>query len=368
MRSDGASTGPRGCAKLQLSVSPTTVTVLLCALAALPAPAQPQFQANGRATLLTGADTNARRDYDPTLSGLDSATSLVLDGSARYGNGPFRAFGDLSVGGRKFILLPSEDVLVTAGSLELELTPLQSLSFSLLGTGKDRRGGERDYTDGTAQAWLTWMPDARLQVRARAGMHAFEYRPNPDYGFTALEGGATVSWRFDARHRLLGAVDMGQRRYPTVLRLPPNVEDPGGLPGRSDGVLTASAGYEYRGPVRVRADYSYFEQRSNSFGETNLRHRLSAQVGVRLPWDVTAVATAALQLTRFPDGIYLSSDVLLVQDEENANTVSLRFARPVSAHVDVELRYALFQYRLPQNNLEYLRQVAFAGISARIGD
>jgi hypothetical protein len=347
----------------------TSATVLLCALLeSLPALAQSQLQANGRATLLTGADTNARRDYDPSLSGLDSATSLVLDGSARYGNGPFRAFGDLSVGGRKFLRLSSEDVLVTAGSLELELTPLQALSVSVLGTGKDRRGGERDYTDGAAQAWLTWAPDGRLQVRTRAGLHAFAYRPNPDYGFTAVEGGATVSWRFDSRHRLLGAVDVGQRQYPTVLRLPPGVADPGGLPGRSDGVLTASAGYEYRGPVRVRAEYSYFEQRSNSFGETNLRHRVSAQVGMRLPWEVTAVATAALQLTRFPDGIYLSSDVLLVQDEENANTLSLRFARPVSGHVDVELRYALFQYRLPQNNLEYLRQVAFVGVSARIGD
>lgn len=344
----------------------STATVLACALAAVPA--RGELTANGRATLLTGADTNARRDYDTSLAGLDSVTSLVLDGSARCGSGPFRAFGDLSLGGRKFIALNTEDVLVSAASLELELTPLQQLALSVLGTGKDRRGGERDYTDGSAQAWLTWMPDSKWQVRLRGGLHGFEYRPNPDYGFTALEGGGTVSWRVESRHRLLGAVDVGRRSYPTLMRLPGGVPEPGNLPARTDAVLTASAGYEYRGPVRVRADYAYYQQLSNSFGETNVRHRLSAQVGLRLPWEVTAVATAALQLTRYPDGIYLSSELLLAQDEENANTVSLRLARPISAWMDVEVRYAVFQYRLPQNQLEYLRQVAFAGVSARIGE
>ena len=91
-------------------------------------------------------------------------------------------------------------------------------------------------------------------------------------------------------------------------------------------------------------------------------------MGLKLPWDVTAVGTAALQLTRFPDGIYLSADVLLVQDEENANSLSVRLAKPVTPWMDLELRYAVFQYRLPQNDLQYLRQVAFAGVSARIGD
>ena len=334
-------------------------------LAALPASAQ--LAASGRATLLAGADTNAPRDYDATSAGQDATASLVVDGSAQYGRGPFRAFGDLSLGGRGFLRYGTENVFVTAGTLELELTPLEAISVSLVGTGKDRRGGQRDYTDGVGQAVVTWAPDRRLQVRLRGGLHGFDYRPNAAYGFTALECGGALSWRFDPRHRLLASLDTGTRSYPSIARDATGADAPG-APRRSDGVLSASAGYEYRGPVRFRADYAWTEQRSNSFGETNLRHRLSAQLGVRLPWEVTAVVNGAVQLTRFPDGIFLSSDVLLANDEENANSVSLRLARPVSDAVDVELRCALFDYELPANGLSYQRQVASVGVSARWGD
>jgi len=344
---------------------PLRPSLLLCALAA--APAHAQWAASGRATLLAGADTNAPRDYDASSAGQDAAASLVVDGQAQYARGALRAFGDFSLGGRGFLRYGTENVFVTAGTAEVELRALDAVSVSLQGSGKDRRGGQRDYTDGVGQAWLTWAPDRRLQVRLRGGVHGFHYRPNVDYGFTAVEWGGTLSWRFDARHRLLGTLDTGSRTYPSRARDETRTA-PEGAPRRTDGVLSASAAYEFRGPVRFRADYAWTEQRSNSFGETNLRQRLSAQVGVRLPWEVTAVASGALQWTRFPDGIFLSSDILLVNDEENANSVSLRLARPVSDAVDVELRYALFQYQLPANALSYQRQVAFLGISARWGD
>ena len=80
------------------------------------------------------------------------------------------------------------------------------------------------------------------------------------------------------------------------------------------------------------------------------------------------MATGALQWTAFPDGIFLSSDILLLNDEENANSASVRLARPLSDSVDVELRYALFQYQLVAQKLSYQRQVAFVGLSARWGD
>ena len=344
---------------------PALLALLLPALAARPASAQ--WATSARATLLAGADTNAPRDYVATSVGQDAAASLVVDGTAHYGRGPFRAFGDLSLGGRGFLRYGSENVFVSAAALELELTPVEALSVSLVGTGKDRRGGQRDYTDGVAQGVLTWAPDRRLQVRLRGGLHGFLYSTNPDYGFTALEFGGSLSWRFDARHRLLASLDTGTRSYPSLARDSSRMVPPG-APGRRDGLLSASAGYEYRGPVRVRADYAWTEQRSNSFGETNLRYRVSAQVGVRLPWEVTAVATGALQWTAFPDGIFLSSDILLLNDEENANSASVRLARPLSDSVDVELRYALFQYQLVAQKLSYQRQVAFVGLSARWGD
>ena len=78
------------------------------------------------------------------------------------------------------------------------------------------------------------------------------------------------------------------------------------------------------------------------------------------------LAQGALVLGRYPDGVFLSPDIILTEDEEAQNTLSLRLVRPVSRSVDLELSAALYGTRLPRNGLSYTRAVAGVGLSWRL--
>jgi hypothetical protein len=97
-----------------------------------------------------------------------------------------------------------------------------------------------------------------------------------------------------------------------------------------------------------------------------LRHRLSGSAGLRLPWSVTVLAQGALGLSRYPDGIYLSPDIILVEEDEGQNSLSIKMARPMGEHLDVELSYGLYGTSLPRNHLSYFRQVVGVGVTWRL--
>ncbi len=93
------------------------------------------------------------------------------------------------------------------------------------------------------------------------------------------------------------------------------------------------------------------------------RLRLSATVGAHLPWDFTLLGQAALMLARYPDGVYLSSDIQVAEDDENSSSVTLKLVHPLSERVDLEFKYALYVNQLPRNDYLYARQVGLTGLS-----
>lgn len=346
---------------MNVRLAPTLIFVaLLCGAHR----AHAEVGGSARVTALTGIDTNARRDYESSLNGIDAVGNLIVDLSGDYQGETTAARADYSAGGRKFIRFPSEDVLVQAAALEGGVALSQSLGVGLLGAGKDRRGADRDYTDLSASAYVDFYPDDALSLRARGGAHRFIYRPNFAYSYSGPEAGVSLSWRFNKQHSAFGFGDYSDRTFNGNRRF-----DDGSFSEterRHDNAISAGAGYEYRGRFRVRAEYAYSDQPSNSFGETTQRHRVNALFATRLFWKINLIAQGTLQLTRYPDGVFLSPEIILVQDEENSNSLAIRLVRPITESLDVELRYAIYQYRLPTNGLEYLRQVGFAGISWRI--
>jgi len=212
--------------------------------------------------------------------------------------------------------------------------------------------------------FLEYVPDVQLALRIRAGARRFVYRPDATADFGGSEVGFLGRYRFDRRHALSVFGEYGSRGYGAQARSPPDVEL--SLGRRQDGALSAGATYTYRGPVALGLTYTFQELSSNSFGETVLRHQLSGNAAVKLPWNVTLLAQGTLGLSRYPDGLYLSPEIILVEEDEGVNSLSLKLARPVNEHWDVELSYGLYGTRLPRNGLSYLRQVAGLGMTWRL--
>ena len=321
-----------------------------------------------RATGRLLVDGNAPRDF--TLGGdtTDLVLSLLTSAEGRVTADRWQLVGRYDAGGRKYVAFPTEDTLVQSAALEGSLALGTSLGVGLEGRAKDRRGGNREYTDLAASAFLEYVPDAQLSLRLRGGAHRFLYRPSFSASFGGPEVGFLARYRLDRRHALFASGEYGSRRYSTPALAPPT--QAGGAPQprswrREDGALQASVGYTYKGPLALGLTYTFQEIGSNSYGESVRRHRVSGNAGMRLPWMVTLLAQGALGFNHYPDGVYFSTDITLLEDDEAQNSLSLKLARPLDAHLDVELSYAVYGTRLPRNDLAYFRQVAGVGLTWR---
>lgn len=347
-----------------LCVARIIAGIALCAMLAWPAQAA-ELDGKARVTVGGGVDTNATRDYEQagTTPDLFGAVIAAMEGSVTFEAA--QLVGSYDGGARKFTFIPSIDVLVQAADGEASVALGRFIGLGVQARGRDRRGGERDYTDLAAHAFLDFVPDATLSVRAYGGAHRFLYWPVFSYSFRAAEFGATGRYRLNRNHSVLLFGEAGLRTYSATARGIPNDPEPPPPRPRSDNVFSVGAGYAYRGPFQLSLTYAYLDQASNSYGETTRRHRLTATGGVRLPWQLFLLAQGSLQLSSYPDGIFLSPQVILEEDAENHNSISLKLARPISEHFDVELRWALYANRLPENHLDYRRQLGWAGVTWR---
>jgi hypothetical protein len=354
------------------------LSALLLTALALPGGAHAaNAEGSVRVTARVLTDSNAPRDFRDAQGGLpppDLGLSLLAAGEGRITGEQLQLVGRYELGGRKYLNYTTEDVLIQGAAVEGSMAIGTLLGVGVEGRAKDRRGGTRDYSDLGAEAFLEYVPDVRLALRVRAGAHRFVYRAdaNANYGGPVL--GFLGRYRFNRRHALSVFGEYGSRRYgPGVMAEgppPPDIPPPGFEPRplgrRMDGAISAGAGYTYRGPVALGLTYTFQEISSNSFGETVLRHRLSGSAGMRLPWSVTLLAQAAFGLSHYPDGIYLSPEITLLEEDEGQNSLSVKLARPMGEHLDVELSYGMYGTNLPNNNLSYFRQVLGVGLTWRL--
>lgn len=322
---------------------------------------------DGRARISSGAglDTNARRDatQENLQPVTDALVSLMVSGEGRVRFENAQLLGNYDGGGRKFLLYPSEDVLVQSANAEGSVAVGQYLGVGLQGRARDRRGGDRDYTDLGASAFLDFVPDQALDLRVYGGAHRFIYWPGFRYSFRAAEVGGTGRYRFNRQHSALLFGELGLRTYNGLAERSPEDQTERPPVRREDAVFSVGAGYAYRGPLALSFTYAYSDQSSNSFGETTRKHRLNATAAFRLPWKLFLFVQGALQLSSYPEGFRLSPDLIVEEEAENHNSLTVKVVRPLSESFDAELRLAAYRNRLPSFN--YDRQLAWGGITWR---
>lgn len=328
-----------------------------------------EFKAHGRLWLGPGFDSNARREFvssnvatqpDAFLFGLGQ-----LEGMLTFAD-RFRVVGGYDVGARKFILLPTEDTIVQSAQLEGTVAFARYFAFGVSGRVRDRRGAARDYTDLQGGAVLDFFPDPKVEVRAAINAHRFLFYNRFAYSFWGPDGWVSARYRFDRRHSVSVMGGFNPRTYNSDARVRPGPEGSEVPPARvrQDSVFMASASYSFRGPFHFSFSYGYYDQTSNSFGETIRRHRLSATGGFMLPWKLTVLASITWQPSIFPDGVYLAPDLTVVEDDETVSSATLKIMRPITSWLDVDVRYAGYLGIFPDNAFTYWRHVFSVGLSA----
>jgi hypothetical protein len=347
------------CVPLTRSLSALAAAMLLPIAAAAETSGGLRLSAGG------GFDSNARRDYESVGAQADGFAFITGSGNLLLDSERARAAAAYELGLRQFLMATSANVIAQAATAQglLQLGP--SWAVGLAGRGKDRRGGDRDYSDLAANTFVEWAVTRALDLRAEAGPRRFIYRPFFEYSFKASEFAAEARYRFDRRHSISLLGELGLRFYNGDARADPALDPPPSPLQRRDLAFLGGLSYRYRGPVALSLSYHYGRADSNSFGETNVRHRLMASAGMRVFWELTVLAQAAIQVIHYPEGKSSSPELLLLEDD-NQDSISLKLLRPLSSHLDAELFFAFYHANLPQNGLTYLRQVAWIGIAWRL--
>jgi len=362
-----------GCGRPSLSSRPPVVRQLLTFVSVLAATSAGAADFNGRARLWLGPayDSNAPRDFVSTTVGTQPDVFLFglaqLEGVLRVGE-RFRFLGSYDLSGRKFITQPREDTLVQAAQLEGTVAFANSFAIGLAGRARDRRGAERDYTDLQGGGVLDFFPSGQVDVRVQVNAHRFWFYNRPDYGFFGPDGTLTARYRFDRRHALSAFGAYNPRLYDGDARdrpLPEGTEPPPARQ-RSDTVFGAGATYSFRGPFHFSFSYSYFDQTSNSYGESIKRHRLNATGGFRLPWELTLLTSLTWQPSIFPEGVFLSPELTVLEEDENVSSLTVKLVKPLGKYVDLDIRYAGFLGFLPKNDFVYLRHTVSFGVAINL--
>jgi len=341
----------------------------LAVLVAFPQAAEGGAQGSLTAVLGPGVDTNPHRtvgEADET----DEYLSLTASGKGSVSDGKTHLLaGQFDTGLKKFARISDEDVFVQQAQAEYAAS-FGALQAGASGSGRLRvfRGHSRDYDDFAGEAFVDWGVSRAFSARLAAGLRRFLYEPDHGYDSAGPQAGLTLRY-LPARGQsaclaLTGAIPRfsGQRRTASLSTLDER---------RRDTLLGIQGVYSYRGPLAVQAGYSYAWDDSNSFGESSQRHRIWAAVTTRLPFGLFGMLQAAWEMVRYPDGILLSEDLLLLDDEAQSS-VAAKLAWPLTSSVDVEARWALYWVRLPPPRdgsagfADYLRQTVGVGVALRL--
>jgi hypothetical protein len=205
--------------------------------------------------------------------------------------------------------------------------------------------------------FFTWKPDDALSFdgvwgTAQAGAHLRS--GNSDDGDEA-------EWDLT----LAGRVEWRRYHGPELF----SNDDPGSplSPSRDDTDVLGTAQLSYLGPLLAQAAYTIDYDRSNSFGQTYLRHLVTLKVAFELGWKIVATTKVQLVFITYKDPVALTSGMIvpLSIEDENRDALVVDLERPIGRGFSLSARYSRFSNGVSTSVLAYERQVVYLGLAWR---
>jgi hypothetical protein len=211
-----------------------------------------------------------------------------------------------------------------------------------------------------------------------AGYRDFRYKPDEDFDWRGLAaalrlvvpvgGGVDVSAGYRLERRSFRGLAFTSGCAPTD-PVEPSCFVPTEL-ARSDLHHVGEVELIYTGDVVVGGGYQLTFNDSSSYGQSLVRHRLTASVTAGLPGRVFATAIATLQLDQYLDPLLLARDVanqtFTSIDDENRSALSLRLSRKLRGGWAAEGRWAFYADSLSPgstDDLEFRRHLVYGGVT-----
>jgi hypothetical protein len=324
-----------------------------------------EWESSTRADLAPGADTNALRETFGGRVRPDGLLSATVQSAllGAFERGGISASGAL--GGKLFASQHDADLIAARMELAARLRLVGPLFGSLQAGGKDltERGHVRDYDTAHAGGGLDSLLFG-LRFQASGGYALVAPRSLLSRAFSARGPTAAVTGTFttdDRSHAVSLGWDLWYRRFPRWF-------DPG-EPGvaRTDAAHTVTLGWQHKGDFVFGAGYAFTLNQSTVRGAIYQRHRIFFRGALEMPFDITGALQGQLQLSRYPEGIFVGEQ-LLGDNDENQSSMEARLTRPMGEKWDLFLGLSVYGSELAgQTGPDYtfLRGVLMVGLSWR---
>jgi len=294
-----------------------------------------------------------------------------------------------------------QSVLVVQGGFEDRLRLAQSAALSFAADYYDafqdliapvctdclRR---RDFRTGTAGGKLAFY-DGPGAFWFGVGYRGFLYKPDEYFNFHAPTGdiGASVSAQlgpaedphdltfaatYHLERRAYGGLRQVRGNDPTCAPDLPLADGclVTGSDDRTDFFHELGAEISYVGVLLASLGYSAQLNRSNSFGQSLLRHVVTLRLSYRFPWELYASVKAVLQVSTGLDRVQLDTRIsnltFATIEDENRNAVIADLERNIpKLGLAVNVRYSFFANELGTQQTSFRRHVGYLGLTYRFG-
>jgi hypothetical protein len=235
----------------------------------------------------------------------------------------------------------------------------------------------RDFRSLTGALRLARAVGEHVELGLAGGYRGFLYKADRSYDFLSPSGSFDLRW---ARESADGSADWeavarasyerrsfgGKSLVPATSTCPmpescPLATSPD---ARIDHLFTGALDLGRTGRVLLGGGYLLQVNRSNSFGETVMRHFVTARLAADLPLGLSIAARAEVLFSRYADAIVVAQQIdtagraFVTYDDENRSSARVDLSRNLGERLQLIARYTLYTNELTSTNVTYRRHTA----------
>jgi len=350
-----------------------------------------------RAELGTEYDSNAHRVEQLTGTGNDAVGSFlqrfVVTGHLLDQAAPGHAVAVTATAAAKVFDAPparSETVAIAQSSLvwraaigaRTSLTPAGTYyeAFQNWAPEGDPAGERRDFRSLSPTLELRTSLSDRADVGFAAGYRWLVFKPDRDFDFAGPTAAINLRWLYDADGasdwEARAAAALEHRTFGGPVQVGGCSQDGLPCPGtatRVDDFLVAQAEVTRTGRILLGAGYAFQHNASNSFGETLLRHIVTARIAAALPLGLYMAARADLLFVSYRDSIPIAQAAAMPQaaaastyasiEEENRSSARVDLSRDIGDRLRALIRYTFYANELGASVGQYRRHTLLLSLS-----
>lgn len=118
----------------------------------------------------------------------------------------------------------------------------------------------------------------------------------------------------------------------------------------------------YEDDILISIAYNPEINNSNSAGESVFRQRFQLSIASQILYDIYLNILLSFMISSFKDGILISDQILLVNDNENRNYIIIKLSREILRKLMFEIRYSYYYSEFSNYITRFSRYILAAGI------